>query len=436
MDFEYISYNLALIIIHIIVLKQLLYKYKSKYTSITIIIGVQFILSMIFNYYDIYFMVKMLFISCIQTILTKYLVDVDTKTAIMTTLKYYLLVIVAEIICALFASHLIDYSKINGFELTDLLESYQSIFVQCVYISMHCFVCSIYFTIIAKFPFYTKIKYIVTLFFVGLIQIFILSILFFNYIDIYMHYKEYIGPLTYIISVFIYLNSTFSITTKSMLIQEQSEKRALEIQKQQSMQYYTLAMESYTNARKIKHDYKNQILTLQALMNKDPEDAKLFMENIVQTVDNPNILFSTGILMIDIILTLKYKQACDLSIPCTIDIVNIQDIHIQDIDLCNILNNVLDNAIYEAKSLPSNQNEIHATLKQQGDYLVINSSNPYQGKIQRYKNNFLSKKRNYMSAGFGLPIIEDIVKKYHGELHIDTNNNIFSITVLLINETL
>ena len=93
---------------------------------------------------------------------------------------------------------------------------------------------------------------------------------------------------------------------------------------------------------------------------------------------------------------------------------------VNDIDFCIILSNALDNAINACKKMNNNtQKYIHITGSTQGDFLLIEVKNSFQG------NKTLKK-------GTGLTNICSVAEKYHGTVNMKMQDNTFLLNVLLV----
>ena len=93
---------------------------------------------------------------------------------------------------------------------------------------------------------------------------------------------------------------------------------------------------------------------------------------------------------------------------------------IRDIDIGIILSNALDNAVHACKHMsPDEERYIRVTGHQQGDFLLIEIENSFQG-------NKLPRK------GTGLSNVRSVAEKYHGAMSIKTDRSTFTLSILLI----
>ena len=101
----------------------------------------------------------------------------------------------------------------------------------------------------------------------------------------------------------------------------------------------------------------------------------------------------------------------------------------EDIDVCNIFTNLLDNSMEAAKK---NENKnIKLYIYEKNGYVIIKNENF----CKCYKKNKIGKfettKKDKKSHGYGIKIIEKTLEKYNGDLNIKIDNGIFRMIILL-----
>ncbi len=110
--------------------------------------------------------------------------------------------------------------------------------------------------------------------------------------------------------------------------------------------------------------------------------------------------------------------------------------HIAEVDLCNLLSNILDNAIEASVKLPKEERQVIVKIDTVGEYLMIKSENRYDGSINRENDKYLTSKADKKGHGYGLSIIKGIAEKYRGESSVETTDQTFVIiTTLHVNGT-
>ena len=103
------------------------------------------------------------------------------------------------------------------------------------------------------------------------------------------------------------------------------------------------------------------------------------------------------------------------------------------IDITTIFGNLLDNAIEATEKVEPSKRAISLNINQKGKLVLIYIYNTYQENLKIENNKLITTKKDSFNHGFGLKSIENIVKKYNGDLKISTNNNIFELNIILQN---
>ncbi len=91
-----------------------------------------------------------------------------------------------------------------------------------------------------------------------------------------------------------------------------------------------------------------------------------------------------------------------------------------DLDISNLFSNILDNAM---ENIDSKNKKIKLSVYKKMNYVMVKCSNTTDTKKKKLD------KGEY--HGYGLKIINDIAKKYNGELRINQDKNKYEITILL-----
>lgn len=236
------------------------------------------------------------------------------------------------------------------------------------------------------------------------------------------------------IVVFIILN------TQKIIMNEEKSAALMNIQHDLDYKYYKLALEESQKANKVKHDVLNQLQTIYSLFLSEDSNQKKAgvemvdslrtrLENIRETVYCENHI-------INIILTLKIKEALAAGIHPTVSVSIPEDIRIEKMDLCSVFGNLLDNAVEACAKVQGERNlEIKAGIKL--DYLIIKVTNSFEEIKNDSSGELISLKEDTGEHGLGLKIVSDIVKKYNGNFDYEYKENEFvSIATLLQNDVI
>lgn len=193
--------------------------------------------------------------------------------------------------------------------------------------------------------------------------------------------------------------------------------------------HYKHVRNVYNDLRELKHDMKNHIICIERL-HEDKELSKNYIENIKNRIEN-NTVYNTGNDVIDIILSEKNKQCIKYNIDFTAK-VNIENkVQIENMDLCSIIANALDNAFEACCKI--NDSNVKKIINIKGncinDFFLIIIENTKINTINIYNNSIITDKKDICNHGLGIDSIRKCVDKYNGDLIIDYTENKFSVKI-------
>lgn len=177
--------------------------------------------------------------------------------------------------------------------------------------------------------------------------------------------------------------------------------------------------------RGIKHDFKNHLIIIEK-MAKDGKIEELikYLHEFNATLNNKETPVISGNIYLDAILNYKKEEneniVFDYSMNCS------NQMFIDEVDLCSLVFNLLDNAIYELNNHSELDRKITFSMKQVNNELFIKVRNPLS-----VKKDLASEKKDKVNHGLGLEIVRKIVDKYDGEIEV-TQNDEFIVEIMLV----
>ena len=205
---------------------------------------------------------------------------------------------------------------------------------------------------------------------------------------------------------------------------------------QAEKEYFEEINNRYSQMRMLRHDINNHLSAMSLLLKEGrTEEAQKYLQEITNDLESTLPVARTGIHALDMILWNKISLAKEsyITIQLTIDGM-LTDLQISDYELCSLLGNLLDNAIEATQKLPEENRTIHLRIGKQLDMLCIFCENPF-AIVQKEGNRFITLKTDHQNHGLGLRQIKHIAHKYNGTVDIKTEDNIFSVSVLLTTST-
>ena len=181
-----------------------------------------------------------------------------------------------------------------------------------------------------------------------------------------------------------------------------------------------------SDIRRFRHNYINHLHSVLALIRMNElNDAQKYIENLLEIEDTPTIAYNTGNHLADAILSDKSEKFGECS---HIEFNGIIPPELDNVDLCTILSNSLDNAIEACFKCGGNLIDIVANTAH--GYFVITITNPTD-KAECFDQIPSTTKEDSQNHGFGLLSIEQVAYKYDGKINIHCADGIFELSVLL-----
>ncbi len=194
---------------------------------------------------------------------------------------------------------------------------------------------------------------------------------------------------------------------------------------------YHLLNEQLEYQRKRSHEFRNQIIAIESLLDtQEIGRAKEFINKITDSPDYGRNRINVGHPMANAILNAKYNDAEEKGILFILNANNLANIPFTDLDLVTILSNLLNNAI-EACEHMSAEKRIYVTFLHNEDGVIsLSVSNTYNKKLLSSPSQRADVKIRRNNHGNGVPNVIDTVKKYHGDIKIDTGAEYYLFSIV------
>ena len=201
-------------------------------------------------------------------------------------------------------------------------------------------------------------------------------------------------------------------------------------------EYFEEINNRYSEIRILRHDINNHLSAVSLLLGEGKvEDAKKYLQKMSENLEGTKPPVRTGIHALDMVLWNKISQAKESRAEIQLDIAeNLMGLSVSDYDLCSVFGNLLDNAVEAEKKLPEEERWIRLRVRRQMDMLCIFCENKYEI-VKKENGGFATLKADYKNHGLGIRQMKHIAEKYNGTMDITTENNIFSVSILLTAST-
>ena len=226
------------------------------------------------------------------------------------------------------------------------------------------------------------------------------------------------------------LTVIFYFTVSGMLRENEIEERnrMLEMQESQYIKQKNY-MEMSSAAR---HDFRQTIRTLENLAREDNlEEIKEYLKEYVDTLPVNDVLSYTPNHAVNALLNYYHEVAEPLGIHQDWQVELPKDSGVSNIDLCNIIGNLLENAIWACRDVEEEKRyiDLSVMMTESNSYLCIVMTNPYGTPVKKENGRYLSTRKN--GSGIGLTSIQSTTERYHGVANFTDKEGEFYSDIML-----
>jgi len=195
-------------------------------------------------------------------------------------------------------------------------------------------------------------------------------------------------------------------------------------------EYYDALSGQMNEIRMIRHDMRHFIGVIQRLSEEERyEELKQFLNEYSEKTETDSIPVYSENVVINSILGYYSLKARDAGVPyycgCSIP----KQLSMNEIDLCIVLGNALENAIEACDCIDDSDSRfISAELRVWDNKLLIKIKNSYNGILNIQDDRYYSTKDD-KTRGIGMQNIKKVVENYNGFIKTEHDEKIFTLMV-------
>lgn len=192
------------------------------------------------------------------------------------------------------------------------------------------------------------------------------------------------------------------------------ENKLLKMTQEYSQQYINNVNSEFDAMRKLRHDCKNSFLAIYSLLeNGEINKAKEQLTANLDAIADTEIFINTNNSVVNAIVNNKLSAAKTFGIVSSC--MSPSDINgIDDMDLCRLLSNMLDNAITACQNDASDKKQIELRIVENEGRYIFSLKNTISQSVIEKNPSLISTKKNKANHGLGVRIIKEIAEKYDG----------------------
>lgn len=212
------------------------------------------------------------------------------------------------------------------------------------------------------------------------------------------------------------------------------EHRQITRQLSLQMEYIDQIKEAVDEKRRLIHDFRQHLRVIDNMAQKANQIMiSEYLNNTYEFIDKTktSTIFICNNVAVDAILqyyiAICKKQKIKLEIKLSIP----ENLLLNDVELCSILGNLLENAIEACQRQESNNKFIYINSKEDNKVFYLIIENSYNGKVLKSGNKFLSFKDRSKRFGIGIESVKKILYDHQGTIDIIPGKNSFRVGIVI-----
>ncbi len=252
-------------------------------------------------------------------------------------------------------------------------------------------------------------------------------------INVDVDFNEYIITLLLAAEICIVTLNSICLYMTISLSKKNRSTEELKLKTQQyehNIQYAETIRKQYEEMKSVRHDIKQHLTVIQCLQHDgNITEAISYTDSCIQGVTAPEMFIDVGDVFINSILNSKLSIAKSkgIKVLCRAE-QNISGI--SAFDLCNLLGNILDNAIEGAQNVASGK-FIEVAMETDEFKLNILVSNSIEKPVLETNRELKTSKTDHELHGLGIKTIRSLAEKYNGNADFYEEGLIFFCHVIL-----
>ena len=207
------------------------------------------------------------------------------------------------------------------------------------------------------------------------------------------------------------------------VVQRQNSRYRAQLEQQRA----EALLDSYTEQRRLTHEFTNHMTALTALLDQgDLKGAQAYIASVSKTVAAGTTIMDTHNPLLDSILSKKYEEAAKVGVNIYFDLCDLKRMPFDSMDMVIVLSNLLDNATRAAaQALPP---EVHVRIRKTPEEYLISVRNRVQEDLLLEEGKLPGPTKKESGHGMGLANVQDVLRKYGAEYTVSCRDRWFRFT--------
>lgn len=257
-------------------------------------------------------------------------------------------------------------------------------------------------------------------------------LVYFQRIYIFLVSDQYVAVWIVFVLAAIIIGCAIVVYMQKIKLKEREKLHQIKLSMME--ENYEQMIRMYKEKSVLIHDEKNHFQTIRELLYQDEKQKAIdYAEKIAGELERSGSRVWSGHPMLDLILNTKIDEAKKHLIDMDIKFDDMSELSVDEIDICALIANLMDNAIEANLKLEwPDDRWIKFYGERKGDFWIINSSNPTIDKVKIEDGKPVTSKKDKEVHGFGTESIRRVLDKYMGDMNYQIEDRRFAVTLLLV----
>lgn len=245
---------------------------------------------------------------------------------------------------------------------------------------------------------------------------------------------DYVAKLEIVNGIFLFLLICFVIFMEyAGLVLEQNENlNRKNVFHELEKKHYEAIGNTMSILNAWKHDNKTYLEVIYSLAKGHKYSELIsYIEKLDDDIQKVPRIVTTGNTVLDALLSVKLMEMKNANITFHHEIYLTEKLPFDEIEFSSLIGNILNNAIYSCKEIPSVENRgINFIIKPHQDMLYICSENNSLGNYRYNKRGELVSTKPF-GQGIGIKTVKEIVRNAEGFCNVYPQNDKFKIIIMI-----
>ena len=229
--------------------------------------------------------------------------------------------------------------------------------------------------------------------------------------------------LTFGMSVAVLVHIAIVQMFNDQVVQRQNSRYRAQLEQQRA----EALLDSYTEQRRLTHEFTNHIEALTLLLQQgEYEEAKAYLATVTKIIAAHTTIMNTHNPLLDALLSKKYEEATCKGVMLYFDLPDLRAIPLEKTDLVMVVSNLLNNAIDAAAQ--ADPPEVYFRMRKTEEELLLSVRNRVRKDLDLPDGQLPRSTKKEPGHGIGLWNVTDVLRKYQGEYAISCRDKWFRFT--------